>query len=147
MRHPQPWTRRSLLASAVLMMTVICPSCGRRSASQVDRGREVAVSFLDEIRAGRIEPAWQGTTVEFKSLMGADSLRDYARSHPALKAAAEFVDSRPIEASGGKLRDYEFQATLPPPKGKTKVAPGPKQIRVMINFAAEPPQVERLTSE
>ena len=42
--------------------------------------------FLDELRAGRLEPAWQGTSTEFKSLMGLENLRDYVKTHPALKA-------------------------------------------------------------
>ena len=133
---------------SVLSLIVACVglSCGRLSASRLEQGRTVAAAFLDEVRAGRIDPAWQGTTVEFKSLMGSDSLRDYTRTHPALQAPAEFVESRPVESSGGKLGEYQFRST-PPSKGRVKSPPSPKSIRLLISFAEGTPRIERLTSE
>ena len=132
-----------------LLLAATCGSfaCGRTSPAQVDEGQGVAASFLDELRAGQVDPAWQATAVEFKSLMGADSLRDYVRTHPALKAKAEFVASHPVEASPGRRVNYQFQATPPPTRTRSKTPPGPATIRVMLDFATSPPKVERLTVE
>ena len=139
---------RSVLGTG-LMLVATCGgfACGRTSPAQVDEGQGVASAFLDELRAGRVDPAWQASTVEFKSLMGAESLRDYVRTHPALKAKAEFVASQPVEASSGRRVNYQFQATPPPTRTRSKTPPGPATIRVMLDFATSPPKVERLAVE
>ena len=135
------------LVLATLGTACIGISCGRSSAARDDAGKEVAATFLREIGAGRVDPAWQATTVEFKSLMGSDSLRDYARNHPALKGTAEFLDSHPIEASGGRMVEYRFRATPPPARSKPKNAPGPTTFRVMVDSRDDPPKVERLAAD
>lgn len=145
--------RRSLLALGSVALACVGISCGGASAARDDEGKQVAATFLDEIRAGRIEPAWQTTSVEFKSLMGSSSLRDYARTHPALKGQAEFVESQPVSSSGGRLVEYQFRATPPPLKGgskksaASKTPPTPKTIRVMVSFNEAPPKVERVATE
>lgn len=137
---------RLRLALSLALLAGFSLACGRISSTQEDRGRSVAASFLDEVRAGRVDPAWQGTTAEFKSLMGSDSLKDYARNHPALKAQAEFVGSKRVETGAGRMVDYEFRAT-PAAAPRVKTPPTPKAIHVTVNFSVDPPAVERLTVE
>jgi hypothetical protein len=128
-------------------------ACVGDSSAPAD-GRAAATSFLDEIRAGRVEPAWRATTVEFKSLMGLDSLRDYVRAHPALKGKAEFLDGRTVKSSGPELAEYTFRAIPPPPakaRGRGKKA-GPAQpasatIRVTTAREDGTLKVERLAIE
>lgn len=107
------------LAVAVSCLGIACVG---GSAVPAD-GQAAATTFLEEIRAGRIEPAWRATSVEFKSLMGLGTLRDYVRTHPALKGQAEFVEGRPVKSGGPELVEYKFRATAPPPaKGRGKKA-------------------------
>lgn len=136
------WSGLALVAAAALGA-----GCGRTSPAQVDAGQEVAATFLEELRAGRVAPAWQGTTVEFKSLMGSDALRDYVRAHPAFQARAEFVASESVESGRGRMVAYRFRATPPPGKKKPKTPPPPATIRVLLDFTADPPRVERLNVE
>ena len=144
MRLPK---RRQILTWLVIPTLAAGLACGKTSPAQIDGGRGVASAFLDELRAGRIDPAWQTTTVEFRSLMGSDSLRDYVRTHPALKGTAEFQESQPRADSAGRLIDYKFQATPPKTSTRSKTPLGPATVRVMLNFGTNPPQVERLSVE
>ena len=144
MAGPMTPARRASFALASLVAACLGVSCGRGSVARVDEGRRVASSFLDEVRAGRTEPAWKGTTVEFKSLMGADALRDLARNQPALKGTAEYVDSRPIDSGHLNLVEYRFRGAPTPPRKPSKSPPAPKTIRVLVSFEEDPPKVERL---
>ena len=139
--RPKIWTWLMLLILAVGI------GCGKNSPARIEEGQGVASAFLDELRAGRIDPAWQATTVEFRSLMGADSLRDYVRTHPALKGTAEFQEAQPRADTGGRLVDYQFLATPPKTSSRSKTPPSPVTVRVMLNYATSPPQVERLSVE
>lgn len=128
-------------------------ACVGGSSAPAD-GRAAAVSFLDEVRAGRIEPAWRATTVEFKSLMGLDSLRDYVRAHPALKGQAEFVEGRAVASSGPELAEYKFRAVAPPAakakgRGKKAGASRPASATIRVTTAREDGilRVERLVLE
>lgn len=73
-------------------------------------GRGAATHFLTELREGRLEPAWQGTTSEFKSLMGLENLRDCVKTHPALKNSAEYVEARDATRNGKSMVEHVFRA-------------------------------------
>lgn len=139
-----------VVAASALSFAVGCT--GPFSSGSND-GQAAAAAFLDEIRAGRVEPAWRATTVEFKSLMGLASLRDYVRTHPALKGQAEFVEGPAIVNGKPGLADYVFRATAPPNtkgRGKTKAGAsptGPSTIRVTTAQEDGALKVERLAIE
>lgn len=100
-------------------------------------GRAVAAAFLDEIRAGRVGPAWDGTSVEFKSMMGLESLRDCVRRYPAMAGPAEFVEGHPIGDKGVELAEYTFKATAPPKTrgGRPRGGSGPATSTIRITTA------------
>jgi hypothetical protein len=56
-----------------------------------DGARDKAVQFLDQIRGGQIDTAWEETSTDFKSMYGRDRFREYVRSKPVLKSPAEFA--------------------------------------------------------
>ena len=76
-------------------------------------GRAVAVEFLNLISSGQVDRAWEGTTAEFKSLLGLDGLREYVRRHPALKSTAEFASFTPTKREDYELRECRFTASAP----------------------------------
>ena len=107
--HGERWPKRLGLIAA--LATLVIAGCARAADEAGEEGRAAAARFLDELRAGRLEPAWQGTSTEFKSLMGLENLRDYVKTHPALKAPAEYAESRTIDRDGRAMAEYVFHAT------------------------------------
>lgn len=141
-RRAGPFTTLAVLTA----LTAV--GCGRSGGAADDATKAVAVRFLDELRAGNIRPAWVSSSTEFKSLMGAENLRDYVKTHPALKAPAEFVETRPIERDRRTLAECVFQATPPPSKSKkSKAKPGPATIKVLLAPGSEGWKVEQLVVE
>lgn len=120
------------LAGALVALLLLAGCGGGGGAGATDEdGRALATRFLDEIRAGQIDPAWRdSTSPEFKSLMGAESLRDYMKAHPALKGPAEHAESHPVEHPGGPQFEHAFRGTTrirnktTPATIKVLVAPG-----------------------
>lgn len=129
------------VAVAALMAAVMA-GCGRTGSAIDEETRAVAVQFLDELRAGRLEPAWQGTSTEFKSLMGVENLRDYVKTHPALKAPAEHAETRTIERDGRTMAEISFRATT---QVRRKTVPA--TIKVLLAPGDEGWQVEHLAVE
>ncbi|WP_406697419.1 hypothetical protein V5E97_01040 [Singulisphaera sp. Ch08] len=127
---------------SLALIALFAGGCGQTGSTSDGDAQAVATQFLDELRAGRLEPAWQGTSVEFKSLMGAGSLRDYVKRHPALKANAEYSESRSIDRGGPALTECLFHATTRV-RGKSV----PATIKVILASGAEGWKVEQLIVE
>ena len=75
------------------------PGCSQ-SAPEADAGRAIASAFLDEIRQGRVDAAWAGTTAEFKSMLGLEGLRGLVRKNRALRSRPSSSPSRRSSATG-----------------------------------------------
>lgn len=108
----------------------------------IDDGRAVAAQFLDQVRAGQLEAAWQGCSTEFKSLTGVENLRDYVKAHPAPKAPAEFGEARAVDRKGRSMEEYVFRGTAKV-RGKT----APATIRVPLAHGDAGWQAEHLSVE
>jgi len=75
----------------------------------------VTEPFLQLIRDGRPDEAWESTTAEFKSAEGRESFRERS-GHPALQSDLEFVEYQETEVSGlirGEAR-YRTPASVTP---------------------------------
>lgn len=101
------------LVRALLVLALLTPfGCGPGPDPSTDAGgREVATHFLDQLREGQVEPAWQATTTEFKSLMGLESLRGFLKARPALRSSAEHVTARDARRDGRVMAEHVFRAT------------------------------------
>lgn len=131
---------------AAALIALVAAGCGGSSGTGTvdDEGRAVAVQFLDEVRTGRLQPAWEGSSTEFKSLMGVENLRDYVKAHPALKAPAEYAEVRTIDQDGRALSEYVFRASATPkPRGK----PVASTIKVLLAAGDAGWKVESLAVE
>jgi hypothetical protein len=129
------------LRSAVVAALVIA-GCGGSRVPSDEQARTTAVTFLDELRAGRLEPAWQGCSTEFKSLMGLENLRDYVKTHAALKSEAEFTEARPVERNGQTMAECHFRGTWKK-RGKEVT----NTIKVLVASASEGWKVEQVAVE
>lgn len=105
---------------------------GPFGAGRDGNGQESAVRFLQELREGHLEPAWQGTTSEFKSLMGLESLRDCVRSHPALKNPASYVESRDATRDGRPMVEHLFRA-----EGRVRGKVVASTVKVLVASAGD----------
>jgi hypothetical protein len=63
-----------------------------------------AAAFLAEVRAGKVDQAWDGTGTEFKSFMGKDQFRQFVKKHAALKTQATAGET----TAQGALRECVF---------------------------------------
>jgi hypothetical protein len=108
--HPGPRSRFAFLLVA-LLGPAAWPGCSS-STPDPDASRSTAAKFLDEIRAGKVSNAWEGTTTEFKSLLGREGLEGYVRAHPALKEKepADFVSFNTAERNGLPLGECAFRS-------------------------------------
>jgi hypothetical protein len=134
----------SLRGPALALTALALAGCGQADVTGGGEARAVAARFLDDVRAGRYEVAWQGTSTEFKSLMGVENLRDYVKSHPALRSPAEHVESRATVRGGHSMTDSVFRATPLARRGKKSVR---ATIRVLLAPEGEAWKVEKLSVE
>jgi hypothetical protein len=127
---------------AILALAVWAAGCGGGSppAGAGDDATRAAEAFLGELRTGRVEPAWDATSAEFKSLMGLDALRDLVRKNPALRGEVESAGSRP---AGAGLTECVFRGSNAKPRGKLV----PASIHVTLSPAAAGWTVERVAVE
>ncbi|MFO0959468.1 MAG: hypothetical protein U0800_18880 [Isosphaeraceae bacterium] len=129
-------------AILVAMGLIGCGGGNPSGSGAGEDGRAAADKFLEDLRAGRIEPAWQGTTTEFKSLMGLGSLKDLAKTRPALKGTPEHIDSKRIDRGGLSLVEHTYRA-----QGKTKNKAIDSTLRVIVSRGDRGWQVEKLSVE
>lgn len=130
------------LPTLCAILALVSAGCGGIIGGTSGDGRDAAVAFLDDLKAGRIEGAWQGTSPEFKSLMGLDSLRDYVKTHPALKGQAEYAESRDATREGHTLIEHVFRA-----KALVRKKAVPATVKVLVAPGAKGWAVEKLSVE
>lgn len=125
---------------ALLLALIGCGGPGATAGGE--DGREAADRFLEEVRAGRIEPAWQSTSTEFKSLMGLESLRELAQKQPALKGQPEHIESKRIDRDGLPLTEHAYRA-----QGKARNRAVTSTLRVIVSQGDDGWKVEKLSVE
>lgn len=70
-----------------------------------------AVRFLDRIREGDVDVAWEATTAEFKSFIGRERLRKTVAATPVLQQPCELVRCQPAEVGQLKVIECLFRPT------------------------------------
>jgi hypothetical protein len=129
---------RVLLFATVGLGLVTGLGAGCHSNSPSDEGRGIAESFLTNIREGKVDSAWSGTTAEFKSFMGLEQLRKYVKGHPVVKEPAEFSGAQAVSPNGLSATEYVFHAP---------VGASASTIKVLLAREQGALKVERLTVE
>jgi hypothetical protein len=118
MAFRDPSSRRGRLVWVALGVTVLAAAVlaswlvlRRQAATQAppDEVQAAAAKFLDQVREGQVEQAWNDTTAEFKSMLGLDGFRQLVRTHPDLKQKAEFQGLEMITRNEIPLASCRFQ--------------------------------------
>jgi|GEM_PF-1443947 len=106
------WTKPVVLI-VILMITALCAVyLWTRPASQpaLDAGRQVADTFLTQLRDGRPEQAWTATTAEFKSAQGKESFVRQVKPVKYLKEPLIFVSVQTVQVGDSPRTEYLYQA-------------------------------------
>ena len=74
-------------------------------------GKVEADAFLENLRKGRTDQAWQAAASDLKSFMGKDSLRALVKKHPSLKEQASGVAEGMQAGDGREIHEYLTQKT------------------------------------
>ena len=127
-----------LAVFAVLAVAVIVVWAWRGSATEpdVDAGRAAADRFLEQIRAGQPDQAWQSTTAEFKSAEGRESFSRYVKKHPFLTKPVNFVSVQMVTAQSQPRAEYLYRAGK---EGST--------IRLLAGLDNDTWRIDRITIE
>lgn len=72
-------------------------------------GKVEADAFLENLRKGRSDQAWQSAASDLKSYMGKDSLRALVKKHPALKEQVSSVAGGLQAGDGREIHEYQTQ--------------------------------------
>lgn len=126
------------LEVGILLALVFCGGCSGqpRGAPPPEDGRNAAEPFLAQLRESQEDTAWESTTAEFKSDLGRESFRQFARQHPVLKGPLEFVGYEPDKTNGITRGACEYRTPADAKKQAT--------IRVLVAREGEQWKVERL---
>ena len=109
------------------------------SAIPPESGKAVAEPFLEDVRSGKAESAWEGTTAEFKSNLGRENFLKYVESHPLLKEPLEFYSLQTVSINGVPRTECAFGKRGAP-------GSGPK-VRVVLATEQGKLKVERVIAE
>lgn len=134
MTPPSP----ALKLTAVLAAALAVVGCGTPAPDDAE-ARAVVTKFVDQLRTGEVDAAWESTTSDFKSDEGRESFRKYIQSKKVLAAPLEIAELKQVEVHG--LTRWE--ATLHPPADAQTTA----SVRAMIAYEGNAWKVERLVVE
>jgi hypothetical protein len=137
MSHSTRWLRSAALVLAL-------SGCHRAGPPERD-GRACAEAFLAAIRGGQVEPAWQSTSDEFKSIMGLGSFLELVAQHPALRSEAVYDSTVTRDSEGLSLAECVFHATPPASGRKTQALP--TTIKVLLSAPDAEWKVDHLALE
>lgn len=104
-----------------------------RTQPSLSEGQTVATTFLDKIRDGQPELAWESTTADFKSDQGKESFLRSLKTANALKQPLEFVSVQTVALQDLPRNEYIFRSQ----EGQT--------VRILIGREAGAWKVDRLT--
>lgn len=100
------------MLASVVVVSIIGIWVWSRPAAQpsVDAGRAVVEEFLKQIREGRPDQAWDGTTAEFKSAQGKESFVRKLQPLTFLAEPLTFVSAETIRIGDQSRSEYLYQA-------------------------------------
>lgn len=105
------WTRPALLVGTFAVVATIAVWLWTRPATHPspDAGRAVADDFLEQLREGHPEQAWEATTAEFKSAQGKESFVRKVKPVKFLKEPLNFVSMQTVKVGEQPRAEYLYQ--------------------------------------
>lgn len=101
------WVTAALVMTAMLVVAGVWLMRGEVTASGAD---DEAIRFLEMIRTGEVDRAWEDTTPEFKSFLGRDRFRKTVKANPAFQHPSELASNQWIDIGPLKLVECLFQS-------------------------------------
>jgi len=98
-----------LAVCAVLAIAVFWMWRKRPTQPDFEAGRAVAEEFLQLVRSGQPEKAWESTTAEFKSAEGRESFLRYVKDHPSLSGKLSFVSVQTVTVQDSPRAEYLYR--------------------------------------
>lgn len=95
-----------------------------------EEGKEIASSFLDQVRENKWDAAWDQTGPEFRSYMGKETFKNFVRKNPALKEKAEFKGLSKTTVNGLERVKFDFQSSKSAKKIEIVLAPDQGRFKV-----------------
>jgi hypothetical protein len=99
-----------LVVFVVLAIVVFFTWRSAPTQPDLEEGRAVAESFLELVRKGQPQQAWESTTSEFKSAQGRESFVQYVKKHPALAAPLNFVSVQTVTLQNSPRAEYLYRS-------------------------------------
>lgn len=106
---------RTLLIALVAVCVVLAAAVfwmWRKQPSQPDfaEGRAIADKFLELLRSGQAQTAWESTTAEFKSAEGRESFLRYVKEHSFLTKPLEFVSVQTVTVQNSPRAEFVYRS-------------------------------------
>ncbi len=95
-----------------------------------EEGKEIASSFLDQVREKKWTAAWDQTGPEFRSYMGLETFKTYVAKHPALKEKIEYKGMNKRSVNGLDRVEFHFQSSQSAKKIDIVLAPDQGRFKV-----------------
>jgi len=125
---------------AISALPIFAAGCGRAAPPDDQEARAVVEKFLEQVRTGQVDAAWESTTADFKSDEGRDAFRRFVKSRPVLSKPLEFAELKQVEVHGLTRWEAELRPAADP---KTP----PAVVKTMIAEEAGVWKVERIVVE
>lgn len=95
-RPARTWLVVLLAILAALGVVVYWKSTQLPAQPAVEELVAIGERFLQQVREGETEAAWESTTVEFKSAQGKEHFKGYVKSHAVLGKPMEFISAQQV---------------------------------------------------
>ena len=109
------------LLAVVALLGFLVAHWSAEPAPQEDEGRPIADHFLQQIRDGDVDAAWQSTTADFKSDEGLEAFRAFVAARPGLSEPVEFLRFEEISVHGLTRWKYTYRVNKPLPSGSSEI--------------------------
>lgn len=127
-----------VLVAVFVVLAIAVVLLWRKPATgpNIDEGRAVAEKFLDLIRVGQAQQAWESTTAEFKSAEGRESFVRSVKKQPVLSKPLSFVSVQTATVQGDPRAEYIYRA-----------AEGGKTVRLLAGSDRGSWRIDRMIVE
>ena len=102
-------TLLAVFAALAVLVAVVWFWRSSETKPDIDAGRAAADQFLEQIRTGHADDAWQSTTAEFKSAEGRESFTRYVKQHPILTKPVSFVSVQMVTVQEQPRAEYLYR--------------------------------------
>jgi hypothetical protein len=120
----------ALAAVGIVAALVVWMFLAPGTQPSVDVGLRVAEEFLQQVREGHADQAWQSTTAEFKSALGREKFLKYVKERPYLKQPLSFVSTQTVRVQDQPRSELVYRTADSKATVRLLVGPESSQWRI-----------------